>query len=191
MNDKDLTFNDATEISLLTKETFQLDELGMAGPVFYPRYSARSDSEEIEISEGIQAFIEEYSEEMEGKDSEEAINIINSRLSEMEFSDANVVITLALIASKVVLETYQEHPELFLSGSENARDNYACAKDVATWAILGAVAGAVIGGAIGTFVAPSAGTVAGAWAGAKLFGTLGGLMGAGAGALTGYAIGDC
>ncbi|MBC6409494.1 MAG: hypothetical protein GDA42_03405 [Ekhidna sp.] len=102
MNDKDLTFNDATEISLLTKETFQLDELGMAGPVFYPRYSARSDSEEIEISEGIQAFIEEYSEEMEGKDSEEAINIINSRLSEMEFSDANVVITLALIASKVV-----------------------------------------------------------------------------------------
>jgi len=135
MNDKDLTFNDATEISLLTKETFQLDELGVAEPVFYPRYSARSDSEEIEISEGIQAFIEEYSEEMEGKDSDEAINIINSRLSEMEFSDpndANVVITLALIASKVVLETYQEHPELFLSGSENARDNFACAKNVAT-----------------------------------------------------------
>ncbi|MDE0471523.1 MAG: hypothetical protein OXH57_06250 [Ekhidna sp.] len=195
MNDEDLTFNDATEISLLTKETFQLDELGAAEPFFYPEYSARSDGENIEISEGVQAFIEEYSKAMEGKDFGEAMNIINTRLSEMEFSepnDDNVVITLALIASKVVLETYQEHPELFLSGSENARNDVACAKDVAIGAIAGAAIGALIGGTIGTFIVPGAGTVAGALNGARWGGMIGAAFGGFAGGFMGGVLGgDC
>ena len=194
MKKKDLTFNNSSEILSLTKSYFSLNDLGIVEQLFTSSTNLRISNEPITLSESVQAFVEEYTQALSGKNFEEAMSIIDTKLNQMdgfELNDDNIVITLTLLTSKIVLETYKDNPDLFLVSDENGRVN-SCAGDVAVGVAIGAVVGGILGGALGTFIAPGAGTVAGAVAGAKWGAIVGSVLGGAAGALIGGTVGgDC
>ena len=98
--------------------------------------------------------MDDYTQSLSGKNLEQAMNIIDSKLNQLEeaeLNDDNIVISLTLITSKIVLEAFRDNPDLFNDNNENGRIN-SCAGDVAIGAGIGVVVGGILGGAIGTFI---------------------------------------
>ena len=190
MKKRNLNFLQASEVEKLTFALFP-DQAVLQNSIGLSN-GRIENAQNLQCSEEFKAFLVDFQNKLSSFQSfESTFSYLNDQIAiieEMPVNDDSFLKASVVMTAKLVLETYESTPELFLDYSAGRIE--CGVTGGAIGAVIGAAAGTILGGLLGSAIAPGAGTAAGAYAGFKTGAIAGAAIGGAVGAVIGY-VGGC